>query len=103
MMPSGGEWDFMIGSVGGNVGKPMVFTGYANDDQSERIKAVQFSMDDGETWTTYSTPNAVPDKDLYWRFEYTPEVPGIYQLLIRSVNEHDVPSLMPARVNFWVA
>ena len=91
----------MIGGVKGSVGKPMVFEGYANDyDRS--IKAVQFSMDDGETWTTFETPGTVPDKNLYWKFEYTPEVAGTYQLLIRSVNEDDEPSPIPAQVNFWV-
>ena len=91
----------MIGGVKGTVGTPLVFEGYAND-YDKRIKAVQFSMDDGETWTTYGTPDTVPDKNLYWKFEYTPEVPGVYQLLIRSVNEDDEPSPIPARINFWV-
>lgn len=91
----------MIGSVKGTVGVPLVFEGYAND-YDKCIRAVQFSMDDGETWTTYGTPDTVPDKNLYWKFEYVPEVPGIYQLLIRSVNEDGEPSPMPARINFWV-
>lgn len=90
----------MIGGVRGEVGRPLVFEGYAND-YDKRIKAVQFSLDDGETWTTYETPGTVPDKNLYWKFEYVPEQIGAYQLLIRSVNEDGVASPIPARVNFW--
>lgn len=90
----------MIGAVRGTVGTPMVFEGYAND-YDKCIKAVQFSMDDGETWTTYETPDTVPDKNLYWKFEYVPQIAGMYQLLIRSVNEDDEPSPIPAQVNFW--
>lgn len=91
----------MVGGVRGEVGRPLVFEGYAND-YDRRIRAVQFSLDDGETWTTYETPGTVSDKNLYWRFEYTPELPGAYQLLIRSVNEDGVESPIPAYVDFWV-
>ncbi len=91
----------MIGGVRGEVGRPLTFEGYAND-YDKRIRAVQFSLDDGETWTSYDTPDTVADKNLYWKFEYTPQEPGMYQLLIRSVNEDGVASPIPARVDFWV-
>ncbi len=91
----------MIGGIRGRVGEPLVIAGYAND-YDKRIRAVQFSLDDGETWTTYETPGTVPDLNLYWKFEYTPEVAGAYQLLVRSVNEDGVASPTPARVDFWV-
>ena len=75
----------MIGGIRGRVGEPLVIAGYAND-YDKRIRAVQFSLDDGETWTTYETPGTVPD----------------LKLLVRSVNEDGVASPTPARVDFWV-
>ena len=51
----------MIGGVRGEVGRPLTFEGYAND-YDKRIRAVQFSLDDGETWTSYDTPDTVADK-----------------------------------------
>ncbi|MEE8716971.1 MAG: triple tyrosine motif-containing protein [Coriobacteriales bacterium] len=92
----------MIAGITGRVGQPLTIAGYAND-YDRRICAVQFSLDDGETWTTYETPNTVPDKNLYWRFEYTPEQPGNYQLLVRSVNEDGVASPIPAAIDFTVS
>lgn len=91
----------MISGIRGKVGQPVSIAGYAND-YDRRICAVQFSLDDGETWTTYQTPGTVPDKNLYWKFEYTPERPGAYQLLVRSVNEDGEASPTPARIDFVV-
>ena len=91
----------MISSIRGRVGQPLTIAGYANDFD-KRIKAVQFSLDDGQTWTTFDTPDTVPDKNLYWKFEYLPEIPGMYQLLVRSINEDDVPSPTPAVIDFMV-
>lgn len=91
----------MIGEITGHIGEPLTIAGYAND-YDKRIKAVQFSLDDGETWTTYETPDTVADLNLYWKFEYTPLIAGSYELLIRSVNEDDEVSPTPARVDFWV-
>lgn len=100
-MRRSGVGDSMTGGVRGEIGHPLVFEGYANDPDC-RIQAVQFSLDDGETWTTYETSGSQPDRNLYWRFEYTPEQAGIYQLLIRSVNEDGVESPIPAYIDFWV-
>ena len=36
------------------VGEPVVFDGYV-DDFENNIAAMQFSLDDGATWTTYKT------------------------------------------------
>jgi hypothetical protein len=67
-------------------GKPVIFTGYA-DDYGKRITAVQFSLDEGENWTTFCTPDASEDLWVHWTFEYTPEQPGHYRFKVRSVNE----------------
>ena len=92
----------MIGSVRGTVGVPLVFEGYANDFD-KAIRAVQFSLDGGRTWTTYGTPGTTAERNLCWRYEYTPERPGSYELLVRSVNEDGAASPEPARVPFFVA
>ena len=75
----------MIGSVRGIVGVPLVFEGYANDFD-KAIRAVQFSLDGGENWTSYDVSDSSPDLWVHWTFTYTPERPGTYQLLVRSVN-----------------
>ena len=92
----------MIGTVQGVVGTPIVFEGYANDFD-RAVRAVQFSLDDGRTWTTHETPGTTADRNLYWRFEYVPERAGAYELLVRSVNEDGTGSPQPARVAFLVA
>ena len=67
------------------VGKPVTFSGYA-DDYGTQITAVEFSLNDGETWTSYDVSDSSPDLWVRWTFSYTPEIPGRYRLLVRSVN-----------------
>lgn len=59
----------------GRVGVPIVFEGWA-DDYDRRIAAVQFSLDDGATWTEYPTDGADAVRWVYWRFEYLPKRKG---------------------------
>lgn len=89
----------MIGQVGAVVGSPVLFTGYAGD-YDKAICGVQYSLDNGRTWTTYDTPGTTAERNLYWQFSYTPQVAGRYQLLIRSINEDGQVSPTPARVDF---
>ena len=91
----------MIGTVCGAVGRPLVFEGYANDFD-KAIRAVQFSLDDGKTWATHETVGTTSERNLYWRYEYVPERPGSYELLVRSVNQDGAASPYPARVAFYV-
>ncbi len=91
----------MIGTVQGFVGTPLAFEGYANDFD-KAIRAVEFSLDDGETWTTCETRGTTAERNLYWRFECVPERAGVYELLVRSVNEDGAASPQPARVPFCV-
>lgn len=91
----------MIGTVYGAVGRPLVFEGYANDFD-KAIRAVQFSLDDGKTWATHETVGTTSERNLYWRYEYVPERPGSYELLVRSVNQDGAVSSHPARVAFCV-
>ncbi len=81
------------------VGEPIEFSGYA-DDYDTAIAAVQFSLDDGEHWTTYPVENADARRWVRWRFSYTPEQAGVYLLQSRSVNVYGAPSPTPACVQF---
>lgn len=76
----------MIPRTEGRVGVPVRFKGTAYDF-GHAISAIQFSLDDGEHWTTYETPNTNDYQNLTWTFDYTPEKPGFYVLRIRSVND----------------
>ncbi len=87
----------MIGEVICRAGAPVRLSGYANDFD-RRVLAVQFSLDEGRNWTTYETPGTTSERNLYWTFDYVPDQPGTYRMLIRSVNEDGVASPTPARV-----
>ena len=76
----------MIAPLAVEVGRPVRFAGYA-EDYGVPIVAVQFSLDDGENWTDYDVCGSTGDRWVHWTFEYTPEAPGTYCLLVRSVNE----------------
>lgn len=76
----------MIYRAEGTVGIPVRFKGSAYDF-GHAIRAVQFSLDDGEHWTTYETPGTNDCQNLSWTFDYTPELPGDYVLRVRSMND----------------
>ena len=77
----------MIAPMAVEVGRPVRFTGYA-EDYGVPIAAVQFSLDGGETWIDYDVS------------EYTPEVAGSYCLLVRSVNDRGEVSPEPDTASF---
>ncbi|MCI8467957.1 MAG: molybdopterin-dependent oxidoreductase [Eggerthellaceae bacterium] len=68
------------------VGKPYEFQGYA-DAWEDPIVAMEFSMDGGETWTHFDTPDTDPIAWVYWHFTFTPEEPGAYVLKVRGITE----------------
>ncbi len=76
----------MIPRTYGRVGEPVRFKGTAYDF-GHCITAVEFSLDDGEHWTRYETPNTNDYQNVTWTFDYTPEEPGFYILRVRSVND----------------
>ena len=75
----------MIAPMQVEVGKPVTFSGYA-EDYGKQIVAVQFSLDNGEHWTSYDVSESASELWVHWAFAYTPEKPGFYRLLVRSVN-----------------
>lgn len=75
----------MIPRVCGSVGKTMRFRGKAYDFDAP-IAAVQFSLDGGDTWTTYATPGTNDYQTVSWTFDYVPKSAGFYVLKVRSVN-----------------
>ncbi len=56
------------------------------------IAAVEFSMDQGKTWTRCETPEATSDRWLYWYFNWTPEAEGSYVISVRSVRNDGMVS-----------
>ena len=76
----------MIGTVFGEVGKTVSIKGIAGD-YGRAICAIEFSLDDGEHWTRYETPDTNDYQNLTWTFDYTPEKAGFYVLRVRSVND----------------
>lgn len=98
------EGDAAAGLVGGRpnlVGEPMEFTGYAYDFD-RAIAAVEFSLDQGQTWTCHDTPTCEPGRMVWWSFAYTPVRPGSYELLVRAVNIDGEASPAAARYEFDV-
>lgn len=83
------------------VGEEILFEGYA-DDFDKAVTAVQFSMDDGETWTTCDTEGATADKWVYWYFAYTPQTEGIFKLTVRAVTEDGTVSPLASSLVFQV-
>lgn len=83
------------------VGQPIPFSGYV-DDFDQGIAAIQFSLDDGATWTTYETEGTVTDKGVNWRFDYTPASPGRYLLKARALDKQGGASALVSRFAFEV-
>lgn len=90
-----------VGEKPFSVGDEICFEGYA-DDFDKAIKAVEFSMDGGETWTTCETAGATAEKWVYWHFAYVTEAAGSYKLDVRAVAEDGTVSPLAASVAFDV-
>ena len=83
------------------VGDQINIEGYA-DDCGKAIKAIEFSMDGGETFTTCETAGATGDAWVYWHFGYTAEAAGTYKLDVRAVAEDGTVSPLASSVVFTV-
>lgn len=83
------------------VGDAIAFEGYA-DDCGTAIKAVEFSMDGGKTWTTCATKGMNPQQWVYWSFEYVANAAGHYKLDVRACTEDGTVSPLASSVVFDV-
>ncbi len=82
-------------------GRPIEFSGYV-DDFDRAICAMEFSLDDGASWTAYPTAAVDKSRGVNWQFVYTPEQPGRYLLKVRPVTEDGEPSNLVAGFAFEV-
>lgn len=92
----------MITPMQVEVGKPVTFSGYA-EDYGRQIVSVQFSLDNGEHWTAYDVSSSASELWVHWTFSYTPEEPGFYRLLVRSVNDDGKESPLADVAEFTAA
>ncbi len=76
----------MLGSLQTRVGVPITLEGCA-ESSGKAIVAVDFSLDEGVTWTRRSTEGSVPGKHLNWQFICLPDRVGLNRLMVRTVNE----------------
>lgn len=91
----------MIAPVQGKVGQTVTLSGYA-DDFGMKIVAIEFSLDDGETWVAFPTEESNPDLMISWRYSFVPEELGTYRLKVRSVSEDGRKSPMAAAATIFV-
>lgn len=82
-------------------GRPIEFSGYV-DDFDRAICAMEFSLDDGVSWTAYPTQAVDKSRGVNWRFVYTPQAAGRYLLRARPVTEDGGPSSLVAGFAFEV-
>ncbi len=80
-------------------GRPIEFAGYV-DDFDRTIRAMEFSLDDGASWTAYPTEAVDKSRGVNWRFVYTPPQAGRYLLKVRPVTEDGEPSPLVAGFAF---
>lgn len=79
--------------------EPYTFEGWAEAFELN-ISALEFSMDGGQTWTTYETPDANVNRWVHWQFTFTPE-PGVetaYVLQARAVTPEGRTTPTPVSV-----
>lgn len=70
---------------------PIELCGYV-DSPDCNIAAMQFSLNNGATWTTYPIPGTSSVRSIHWKLLYAPPIPGRYLLKARFVNRLNEPS-----------
>ncbi len=83
------------------VGTAITFEGYA-DDFDVQIAAIEFSMDDGKTWTSCETKDTSVNKWVYWYFTVDAQTAGTFKLDVRSKTADGKVSPMASSVVFTV-
>lgn len=92
----------MIGTVFGEAGQAVTIKGITGD-YGRAICALEFSLDDGAHWTRYDIEEQEPGLNTYWSFEYTPDRPGSYRMLVRSINDRGDASPEPAIIHLSIS
>ena len=82
-------------------GYDITFEGVA-DDCGSPITAIEFSFDDGATWTNCATEGATADKWVNWQFTTSFAEPGNYNLSVRAKTADGVVSPLEASLEFEV-
>lgn len=80
-------------------GQPYTFNGYV-DAYDEKVTSVEFSMDNGETWTKYDIADMDRNKMVWWKYTYTPQIEGAYCLTVRATTESGLTSYETQTVMF---
>lgn len=83
------------------VGDMVSFEGYA-DDCGTQVVAVEFSLDNGATWTSFDTTSSDTESWVYWHFDYVTEQAGTFKLDVRAVTEDGTVSPLASSVVFVV-
>lgn len=76
-------------------GEPVAIEGYAYAFE-DPVVAVEFSMDQGATWTTCPVEGATADRWTTWSFTFTPPADSAYVLQARCVTASGVVNEVPA-------
>ena len=76
--------------------KPYTFEGYASA-WDDTITALEFSFDQGETWTRYETTGADKTRWVYWHLTWQPPQAGSYVLMARSYASDGSVTYKPIR------
>ena len=82
-------------------GDDITFEGVA-DDCGSPVTAIEFSFDDGRTWTVCDTEGATADKWVNWRFTTSFDEAGDYQMTVRARTADGVVSPLSASLTFEV-
>ncbi|MEG0759567.1 MAG: molybdopterin-dependent oxidoreductase, partial [Raoultibacter sp.] len=83
-------------------GDEITFEGVA-DDLGSPITAIEFSFDNGMTWTSCDTTGATADKWVNWQFTTSFEEKGDYRMSVRAKTADGIVSPLEATLLFEVA
>ena len=97
-IPNVGIFNFNEGQII-EKGQPYTFEGYA-DSYDKAVTAIEFSLDRGQTWTRFETPNADRRCWVHWTFTITPENESAYVFSVRAVDEKGNVTSTPEEVMF---
>ncbi|WP_303202230.1 molybdopterin-dependent oxidoreductase [Raoultibacter timonensis] len=83
-------------------GDEITFEGVA-DDLGSPITAIEFSFDNGATWTSCETDGATADKWVNWQFTTSFDETGDYRMTVRAKTADGVVSPLEATLTFEIA